>query len=125
MASCTALCFEFSVEAMVRGYHVYQEEWDAVIGEVLQCRRKTGKRHDPYAVATLSDGRIVGHVPRKILPVCSIFIQCGGSITCTVSDHRCHSADLKQGGFEMPYKMKFLTSSSAEMEKAKKLVMLL
>ena len=36
MALCTALCFEFSVQAMVRGYHVYQNEWDAVIGEVLQ-----------------------------------------------------------------------------------------
>ena len=86
MATCTPLRFEFSVEAMVRGYHVYQDEWDAVIGEVLQCQRETGNRHDPYAVATLSAGRVVGHVPRKISPVCSIFIWRGGCITCTVSD---------------------------------------
>ena len=52
MASRTAPCFEFSIQAMVRGYHVYQDEWDAVIGEVLQCRRETGDQHDPYAVAT-------------------------------------------------------------------------
>ena len=46
MASCTPLCFEFSVEAMVWGYHVYQDEWVAVISEVLQCQRETGNRHD-------------------------------------------------------------------------------
>ena len=50
---------------MVQGYHVYQDEWDAVIGEVLQYRRETSNRNDPYAVATLSAGRIVGHVPQK------------------------------------------------------------
>ena len=58
---------------MVRGYHVYQDEWDTIIGKVLQCQRETGNQHDPYAVATLSDGRIVGHVPQRISPVCSIF----------------------------------------------------
>ena len=61
-------CFEFSFESMVRGYHVYQEEWDATIGEILQCQRETGNRYDPYAVATLSDRRVVGQVPRKISP---------------------------------------------------------
>ena len=55
-------------------------------------------------------------MPRKILPVCSILIQCGGSITCTVSNHRHYSADLEQGS-EIPCKIKFLTLSSAK-EKA-------
>ena len=76
----------------------YQDEWDADIGEVLQYlvqyRRETGNRHDPHAVATLGDGRIIGHVPQKSLPVCSILIRHGGSITCTVRYHRCYSADL-------------------------------
>ena len=72
MASHTAPYFEFSIQAMVWGYHAYQDEWDVVIGEVLQYRRETGNRHESYAVVTLSDGRVVGHVPLKILPVCSI-----------------------------------------------------
>ena len=91
MALHTAPCFEFSIKAMVQGYHVYQNEWDAVIGEVLQCRRETGNRHNPYSVATLSNGRVVGHMPRTISPVYSIFIRYGGSITCTVSDRRCYT----------------------------------
>ena len=65
---------------------------------------------------------VVGHMPRKICPVCSIFIQRGGSITCTVSDRRRYSADLEQGGLEIPCKIKFSTSSSVEKEKAEKLV---
>ena len=98
----------------------YQDEWDAVIGEVLQCRRETGNRYDPYTVATLSAGRVIGHVPRKTSPVCSIFIRCGGCITCTVSNRRHYSADLEQGGLEIPCKIKFSTSSSVEREKAEK-----
>ena len=58
-------CFEFSVQSMVRGYHVYQEEWDATIGEILHCQREIVNCHDPYAVATLSDRTVVGHVPQK------------------------------------------------------------
>ena len=122
MAMCIPPCFEFSVQSMIRGYHVYQDEWDAVIGEVLHCRRESGNWHDPYALATISDGRVVGHVPRKISPICAIFIRRGGSITCTVSGHRRYSADLEQGGLEIPCNIKFLTSSSVEKEKAKKLV---
>ena len=82
----------------------------------------SGNRHDPYAVATLSDGRVIGHMPGKISPVCSIFIWRGGSITCAISDCRRYSADLEQGGLEIPCKIKFLTSSSVEKEKAEKLV---
>ena len=89
---------------------------------MLQCRRETGNRHNPYAVVTLSDGRVIGHVPRKISPVCSIFIQRGGFITCTVSDRRHYSADLEQGESEILCKIKFSTSSSVEKEKAEKMV---
>ena len=122
MSSCTATWVEFTIQAMVRGYHVYQDEWDAVIGEVLQCQKETGNWHDPYAVATQSDGRVVGHMSQKFLPLCSIFIQRGGSITCTVSDRRRYSADLEQGGLEIPCKIKLSTLSSVEKEKSEKLV---
>ena len=37
IASHTPPCFKLSVEVMVQGYLVYQDEWDAGIGEVLQC----------------------------------------------------------------------------------------
>ena len=62
------------------------------------------------------------HEKFLLFQVCSIFIRRGGSITCTVSDRRRYSADLEQGGLEIPCKIKFSTSSSVEKEKAEKLV---
>ena len=57
--------FEFSVNSMVRGYHVYQEVWEVRIGEVLPCLREVGNRHDPYAIA-VKDELVIGHLPHKI-----------------------------------------------------------
>ena len=36
----------FFVEAMVRGYHVYQAIWEAALLEELPCQREVGNRHD-------------------------------------------------------------------------------
>ena len=33
-----------TIEAMVRGYHVYKEMWYAAIGEELSCVRESGER---------------------------------------------------------------------------------
>ena len=41
----------FSVEAMIRGYHVYRDIWAASIGEVLRCQREASNPTDRYAVA--------------------------------------------------------------------------
>ena len=47
----------------VRGYHVYQSRWTAVIGEKLTCRRDPANASNPFAVA-VKGSEIVGHVPR-------------------------------------------------------------
>ena len=73
----------FSFEAMVRGYHEYQGVWAASIGKELPCKRERGNANDSFAIAVEKDGRIVGHVPRKISSTCSLFL---------------FSADLPQGG---------------------------
>ena len=55
--------FAFSIEAMVRGYHVYQSVWEAVNGKVLECSREIGNCSDPYAVAvTKSSGEARGRI---------------------------------------------------------------
>ena len=45
---------------------------------------------------------LVGHLPKKISLICSIFLRSGGTITCEVSGGRRYSSDLVQGGLEMP-----------------------
>ena len=91
----------------VRGYHIYKNVWVAVIGEELQCERELANEHHRYAVAVRKDGTIIGHLPRAISRACSLFLRRGNSITCRVTGHRRYSADLPQGGLEVPCILRF------------------
>ena len=62
---------------------------------------------DPYAVAVLNRGVIVGHVPRAISSVCYLFLGKEGTIQCQVTGTRQYSVDLPQGGLEVPCKLTF------------------
>lgn len=113
-----------AISSCARGYHVYKDRWKPRIGEKLACVRESANIKDRYAVAVVkkqdhvdkkttkkkkSDSEesiIVGHLPRKISCVCSLFIRRGGTITCKVSGRR-HSADLLQGGLEIPCQLIF------------------
>ena len=53
----------------------------------------------------------MGHVPRSLLPVCNLFITRGGTINCEITGPRRYSADLPQGGLELPCKLLFSGSS--------------
>ena len=111
----------FKVDAMVRGYHEYEKIWKAAKGEKLECIRELGNRVDVFAVAVIKSEKTVGHLPRKISSICSIFLRHGGKITCEVSGSRRHSKDLTQGGMEVPCKLVFV-GSSKDVAKAKKLI---
>ena len=102
----------FTIEAMIRGYHVYKDIWEAVLDEELPCQKELGN---------LADGVVVGHVPKKISSVCSLFLQRIGSITCCVSGYRRFSEDFPQGGLEIPCTMTFVGESKHTF-KAKKLI---
>ena len=67
------------VEAMIRGYHEYQSIWETEIGENLTCIREPGNVRDPYAVAVTKpeSSTIVGHVPRKMSAISSLFLRKG------------------------------------------------
>ena len=95
------------IETVIRGYHIYKEIWAASIGEVLLCARETANVHDPYAVAVIRRSITVGHVPRALSAVCSLFIRRSGEITCQVTGSKKYSTDLPQGGLEIPCKLIF------------------
>ena len=55
----------FSMQAMVRGYHVYKLIWDAACDDdILPCKREIGNPHDPYSVAVKKRTVVVGHMLR-------------------------------------------------------------
>ena len=124
MSTCSLMMdHAFSVQAMVCGYHYYKDIWEAAIdGEVLSCEREVGNVHDAFAVAVKKDDIIVGHCPQKIFLICSIFIRCGGSVTCQVNGNRCYSHDLPQGGLEVPCILTFHISEKTLSDKTKRLI---
>ena len=112
----------FSVSSIVRGYHIYKDSWDASIGEELSCQREAENYTDPFAVAVMKDDNIVGHVPRKISTVCSLFLRRGGLIVCRVTGRRRHSQDLPQGDVEILCMLVF-QGDFKYVDKAKKLLL--
>ena len=65
----------------------------SAVGESLVCEGESENASNRYAVATKKEGTIMGHLPRKVLRVCSQFLRRGG----TVTGRRKYSADLAQG----------------------------
>ena len=65
----------FSVEPCNRGYHVYKDIWEASIGEHLLYHRENGNCADPFAVGVVKNQVTVGHIPRKISSVYSLFFM--------------------------------------------------
>ena len=112
---------QFEVESCVRGYHIYKAVWTPTIGEVLSCTRETVNLHDHYAVKVERSGVIVGHLPKKISTICSLFISNGGTISCQIDGSRRYSQDLDQGGLEIPCLLK-LEGDECLMIKVKKLL---
>ena len=86
----------FILDSCIRGYHVYKDLWNATPGETLTCIREWGNRNNVFAVAMQSDGNIVGHVPRHISCICTLFIRRGGVLNCLITGSRRYSRDLPQ-----------------------------
>ena len=125
MAEDTYYCF--TVNSMIRGYHVYKDIWESpTIGDEFICKREIGNPKDPLSVAVMKliggENTVIGHVPRIISALCSLFIRRGGVLKCRVDGRRRYSTDLPQGGMEIQCKLIFSTRSAVDCEKLKKLV---
>ena len=74
--------FSFEAQSCIRGYHIYKAVWTPYIGETMLCSRELTNGHDPFVVKVSQlhgeDERIVGHLPRKISSICSIFLRKSG-----------------------------------------------
>ena len=112
---------QLEVKEIVRGYHIYKDIWEATLRENLECQRESRNIHDIYAVAVLKSGLVVGHVPKRISSICSLFLH-AGSIHCIVSGAKRYSANLEQGGLEVPCILKFESDNLKLQNKTKKLV---
>ena len=87
----------------IHGYHVYGENWTAVLGEELNCEKEIGNVVDQYAVAVKKPdtAETVGHVPKRISRMCISFLQQGYALTATVTGRHRYSSGLVQGGLDI------------------------
>ena len=106
---------------MIHGFHIYKAIWDPVYGEELGTVRETGNAHDLLAVAVVKslhgERRTVGHLPRKISPLCSTFLRNGGAIDCTVTGRYQYSEDLSLGGLDIPCSLQFTGNDKTKCKK--------
>jgi hypothetical protein len=109
------------VPSCLRGHHIYKKIWTPTIGEELLCQREPTNMTDRYAVSITKGSTVVGHLPNKISIVSSLFIRCGGSITCKITGKRRTSVDLPQKGLEVPC-MLMLKGKKKELSKLKSLI---
>ena len=56
---------ELERHSCIRGYHVYKDKWDPVVGEVLACKRGSTNAQVRYVVAVQKNGTIVGQPATK------------------------------------------------------------
>ena len=105
------------------GFHAYQDIWTPATGEHFSCQAEDSNSFDPYAVAIRRVADVSGHVPHKISAACSLFVQRGGTLTCIITDcRRQYSADLSQGGLQIPCKLEFKCDDADLLSIVKKLV---
>ena len=70
-------------------------------GETLLCSRETRSKGDPFAVAMMKSGKIIGHVLRSLSCVCSLFLERGVD-SASLEKGSTTLQDLPQGGRELP-----------------------
>ena len=109
----------YTVETVVRGYRVYPAIWEAAVGQVLPCQKECGNVHNPYTVAIVNRSVIVDHVPWAISSVCYLILGRDSTITCQVTAARHYSADLPQGGLEVPCKLIYFLAKLGWLSKCK------
>ena len=79
----------------------------------LRCQREEDNPRDSYAVAvTKSRTGVVGHVPRYLSTVCSLFIRRSGAVYCIVTGTRRYSKDLPQSWHGNPMQISFCWQES-------------
>ena len=69
----------YECDTFARGFHVYMDIWNPVIGEILKCKCESTNEVDKHAVAImcsdlLGKESVVGHIPHNISKFSSMFL---------------------------------------------------
>ena len=101
-SQAAALLMDHSLDSVVRGHHVYKQDWQPNEGEELRVEREEGNAHDSHAISIIKDSAVVGHLPIELSRIFWHFIRHGGVVTCEITGHR-----KKGKGLEVPCRYMF------------------
>ena len=71
------------MQCCIRGYHIYQSQWDAEEGIILITvpdKRPGALVKDKYAIAVDNNGQTVGHIPELLSKLTFLFLKYGGKL---------------------------------------------
>ena len=80
-----------SLQATVRGFHVYKAMWEPKDSEELACFHEENNPHDPFAIKTLELSRISKFI-----------LDRGAKINVKLPETHYRRSPLVQGGLEIP-----------------------
>ena len=101
---------EFTVQCCIRGYHIYQSQWNAEVGAELGAvpdTRTTTLVKDKYAIAVKNGEQTVGHIPMFLSKLTFFFLRYDGKVSIKVNGPRRYSVDLIQDGLELTASLLF------------------
>ena len=56
----------FEIDSTVMEFHVYQNNWEPIIGKVLKTCMEPQNKVDKYAVAVVDkENNVIGHLPKE------------------------------------------------------------
>ena len=93
-----------TVQAAIRGYHVYKAIWKPMEAETLLSEYEENNPHDLFAikVCRIPDKTIVGHLPMEISRITKYMIARGAQIEAQLTETHYRRSPLVQGGLEIP-----------------------
>ena len=88
----------------VRGFYVYQDVWNPLENEELECLFKRHNLFDMFAIkkCRLEGGQIVGHLPIEISVPTKFLLDIGAKVTVHLTGTHYRRSPLFQGGLEIP-----------------------
>ena len=115
----------YEYDSFARGFHVYMDIWNPVIGEILKCKREPTKDIDKHTVAimcsdSLGKESVVGHIPHNISKFSSMFL----TITSTAIEVEVLGKRVSRGSgyrLEIPVKYRYYGQEKLIQWLAKKL----
>ena len=92
-----------SLQAAVRGFHVYKAIWEPKGSEVLACSHEENNPHDSFAIKTCQNsGKIVGHLPMELSRISKFILDRGAKIEVKLRETHYRRSPVVRGGLEIP-----------------------